>query len=128
MNNETSPMRAGHEIPTTEPDASLPQTSVAAPALDILAVALEWFRAGYAPVPTKPDGSKAPAVNWARYNRDPITEADIRRDFQVDSDGIGLITGDASRGLEMLEVEARGIEYLDQLDQIVADHGAAELW
>jgi putative DNA primase/helicase len=72
--------------------------------------AIAWYEAGYMPLPLKIDGSKAPAVKtWTDYQqqRPPLDE--VLKLFRIDSDGIGLLCGAVSGGLEMLEFEGRAV-------------------
>lgn len=90
-----------------------------------------WWQNGYTPLPVKPDGSKAPAVqSWTAYQKTRPTLPETLELFKIDSDGIGLICGAVSGGLEMLELEGRAVEegYYRQLVQAFTDHGQDELW
>ena len=92
-------------------------------------IALVWHAAGYAPLPIKPDGSKSPAVKWTNYTTQQPTEAEVRRWFtSTDTDGLGLVCGAASGGLEMLEVEGRAIALATELRELMSDNGFGELW
>ena len=95
----------------------------------LLDVALAWQAFGYAPVPTCTDGTKAPAVKWARYNENHITCTDVRTDFaRVNADGFGIICGDASKNLEMFEVEGRAAHLTPEIAQLMNDNGFGDLW
>lgn len=96
----------------------------------LLREALALREQGYAPLPIRPDGSKAPAVAWAAYRDtapDPATVA-TWFDGRLDTDGLGIITGPASGQLEMLEAEGRAINLVPQLAQLLADHGLHDVW
>src|SRR5215216_2380940 len=87
--------------------------------------AVAWYQAGYMPLPVKADGSKAPAVaTWTQYQKQRPSLAEIIELFKIDSDGLGLLCGEISGGLEMLELEGRAVDegYLDRLGQAFADH------
>ncbi len=98
--------------------------------LDLLPVALALHDAGLAPLPIRPDGSKAPAVAWAAYRDTPPGRDTVAAwfDGRLDTDGVGIITGPASGQLEMLEAEGRAVDLLPQLAALLADHGLADLW
>ena len=96
---------------------------------NLLDIALSWHAAGHAPLPIKPDGSKSPAVKWTNYTNQQPTEAEVRRWFtSADTDGLGLVCGSASGGLEMLEVEGRAIALATELRELMSDNGLGELW
>jgi len=97
----------------------------------LLDTALAFRDAGYAVVPARADGSKAPAGIWEKY------QSELPAHKQVDAwlangtyDGFGLVCGAVSGGLEMLELEGRAITagihvaYRDAL----TDHGLGDLW
>lgn len=97
----------------------------------ILAAALAWHDTGACVIPARADGSKAPFGQWADYqqtrpSRDTLTGwlTDTRYD------GIGLICGAVSGELEMFEFEGRALteNIHQQLGQLLADHGHADLW
>jgi P4 family phage/plasmid primase-like protien len=98
----------------------------------LLHTATTYLTAGLAPLPIRPDGSKAPAVKWTDYRDQPPSTVDLERWFGggVDTDGIGTVTGAASGHLEMIELEGRAITegLLDQLTTHLTDNGAAHLW
>jgi hypothetical protein len=98
---------------------------------EILATALAFCDAGYAVVPARADGSKAPAGSWERYQSElPPREQVTTWLANGTYDGFGLVCGAVSGGLEMLELEGRAIAegvhvaYRDAL----AAHGLSELW
>jgi Bifunctional DNA primase/polymerase, N-terminal/Protein of unknown function (DUF3987) len=98
---------------------------------EILATALAFCDAGYAVVPARADGSKAPAGSWERYQAElPPREQVAAWLGNGTYDGFGLVCGAVSGGLEMLELEGRAIAvgvhaaYRDAL----AAHGLSELW
>lgn len=96
--------------------------------MTILATALDWHAHGYTPLPTKADGSKAPAVTWKQHQGEQADEQHVRRWFASDPDGLGLVTGAA--GLEMFELEGRAVTegLLDDLARLMADNGYGDLW
>ena len=95
----------------------------------ILDTALAWHHAGASIVPTRTDGSKAPATLWARYQHERATEDQIHQWFASgDHDGFGIITGHVSGGIEMLEVEGRAQHLAAELATAMPDHGLTDLW
>ena len=96
---------------------------------EILARALEAHDAGLAVVPIKPDGQKRPAVAWAAYQDAPPTREQVVQWFTThDTDGLGVVTGAGSGGLEMVEVEGRALDLVTELATLMADNGLADLW
>lgn len=97
----------------------------------LLHEALKWREAGCTPVPTATDGSKSPAVPWRQFIDRQATEAEVRGMFSgaVDSDGLGIITGVGTDGVEMFEFEGRAIALLMELtDRICGCEGGPDLW
>ncbi len=113
-----APLRAGRSAVVSSPNP-------------LLATAVEFYTAGLMPLPTRTDGSKAPAVAWQKYQ-------EARPDIGViidwfssgKTDGIGTLTGAVSGNLEMLEWEGRAFDagMLEVFRQDLVEHGADELW
>lgn len=96
---------------------------------DLLPSAQAFAAAGCCVIPTKPDGTKAPAVNWKTYQTHHPDPTTIDTWFtRGDYDGFGVVCGTVSGGLEMLELEGRAADLGDQLRQLLVDHQAADLW
>lgn len=97
---------------------------------DTLAAALALHAAGCSVVAVRADGSKRPQGDWKQAQTTPATEQQIRSWFAQQHPGVGVVCGAVSGGLEMLELEGRAVDegVLDQLGQILADSGLAELW
>ncbi len=91
---------------------------------------LEWYNNGYTPVPTRTDGSKAPAVNWKQWQQKHPTPQQLNQIFNIEHDGYGVITGTISGNLEMLEAEGTAVKngILPQLAESMADHRLEQLW
>lgn len=97
----------------------------------LLEQALAFEAAGCSVIPTRTDGSKAPAAFWKPYQTRRATPDELARWLQGGAyDGIGVICGQISGGLEMLELEGRALadNILGQLAGALADHGLDELW
>lgn len=84
--------------------------------------------AGLAVVPPREDGSKAPAVNWRQYQTVPPTREQVEA-WYADGrrSGLGVLCGQASGNLEMLEFERRAVDeglwdlFVDQVDPTLLD-------
>jgi putative DNA primase/helicase len=81
-------------------------------------------------VPVRTDGTKAPGLpTWKAYQeRHPTAEETVAW-FTGDTDGVGVLTGTVSGGLEMLELEGRAIAagLWDEFVQAADDNGMGEL-
>lgn len=92
-----------------------------------------WHAAGFAAVPARSDGSKAPIVKWAGGDAMMTTDDQLTSWFNSTPDGpdtYGLLTGNVSGGLEMFEFEGRAIAegWLDRFTTILADHNSVPLF
>lgn len=99
--------------------------------MTLLRDALHWHQLGATPIPVRPDGTKAPAVtSWRDWQDRQPELGEVITAFQVDHDGLGLVCGQASGGLELLELEGRAVTagLVGQLAQTFTDHGLEELW
>ncbi|MGI5178654.1 AAA family ATPase [Dactylosporangium sp. CA-152071] len=101
----------------------MPETAVAD-------AATAWRAAGVSVVPTRLDGSKAPMGTWKKYITDLPTEQDVAAWFGQGHPGLGLVCGQVSGGLEMLELEGRAVAggQLDRLIEMVTAAGLDEVW
>lgn len=98
--------------------------------MSLLEHALTMQAAGLAVIPVRPDGSKAPAVNWRDYQNQPPDPAQLTSWFGQGSayDGLGVVCGNVSGNLEMLELEGRAAHLVIQLAQKMAAAGHSTLW
>ncbi len=110
-------------------DAYLAEHPAAVP---MLRDALRWHRAGWAPLPVKLDGTKAPLVpEWRQYhgagNGPP--EEQVREWFRDGHPGLAVMLGAVSGNRVMLEFEARGVGegYRDRWLELLRERGHAEL-
>lgn len=97
----------------------------------ILQAAVALRDAGCTVVPTRKDGGKAPAGKWKDYQTTPPTGDQIADWFaRQGHTGIGIITGKASRSVEMLELEGRAVEagLLTAIEDLAINSGLAELY
>jgi hypothetical protein len=74
-----------------------------------LEAALAADAAGLCVVPPREDGSKAPVGEWKVYQERRSTDDEILTWYANGRSGLGLICGRISGGLEMLEIEGRGV-------------------
>jgi P4 family phage/plasmid primase-like protien len=94
--------------------------------VNLLPEVVAWHAAGATPIPTRTDGSKAPAVTWRQWEHQQPPLADLVAAFtRTDTDGLGLICGAASGNLEMLELEGRAVNegWLQHVEAAFDDHG-----
>jgi len=94
---------------------------------DIVSEALAWHDAGFCVLPTASDGTKRPGVgSWTSYQRQQFPREALAGGRY---DGIGLVCGAVSGGLEMLELEGRAIDEgaLATITAAAVDRGLAGL-
>jgi hypothetical protein len=72
---------------------------------DVAQAAHEAHAAGLCVVPPAQDGSKRPAVAWAAFQRRRPTPDELATWYAADRAGVGLVCGQVSGGLELLEFE-----------------------
>lgn len=97
----------------------------------LLAAAQDFAAHGFSVVPARPDGTKAPAAFWKPYQSQRASPQQLTDWLNGgDHDGIGVITGAVSGGLEMLEFEGRAVRegYVQRLADAFEDHGLGDLW
>lgn len=91
--------------------------------------ALAWHDAGACVLPAAADGTKTPALPWARYQRERPTREQVAT-WASTAPGIGMVCGEASGGIEMLELEgpavAEGLHL--ELRRLLEAAGYGELW
>lgn len=93
--------------------------------------AAAWIEAGYAVIAIRPDGTKAPRIEWGGIatgtQPPPTIEALTRQIMSGQCDGIALVTGVASGNAEVLEIEGRAAERLDDIVAIAEATGVSDL-
>ena len=93
--------------------------------------ALAWEQAGVCVLPAAADGSKRPALPWQQYQQRRASRDELANWFRgSEIEGIGLICGAVSGGLEMFELEAAAVAdgmHLALRDLFVAS-GFPDLW
>ncbi len=98
--------------------------------LDVFTAALRFAAAGCSVVPVMADGSKRPGIGtWKEYQHKMPTAAELQ-DWFKSARGVGLITGQISGNLEMLELEGRAVAdgMHTQLKEMAGEAGLSELW
>lgn len=98
--------------------------------MSLINAALAAHAAGIVALPVKTDGSKAPALPWKQYQTAMPSLEQLAAWFAPGStDGIGILTGPGSGGLEMLELEGRAVAAgaWGRLCDLADDNGAAGL-
>ena len=99
--------------------------------MSLINAALAAHAAGIVALPVKTDGTKAPALSsWKQYQACMPSLDQLAAWFAPGStDGIGILTGSGSGGLEMLELEGRAVASgaWQRLCDLAEDNGAAEL-
>jgi hypothetical protein len=97
---------------------------------DILLRALELANEGISVVPVATDGSKRPGVStWKQYQQKRPTTSELMAWFS-DAQGVGVICGQVSGNLEMLELEGRAVAdklHLD-LKEMANKSGLGDVW
>lgn len=97
----------------------------------LLDAALRWHAAGVVALPVRTDGTKAPGLStWKKYQGQQPSVDELLAWFGAGgTDGIGILTGEISGQLEMVELEGRAIQAgaLEQLRTYARDNDAAEL-
>ncbi|MBT2449447.1 bifunctional DNA primase/polymerase [Streptomyces sp. ISL-43] len=97
---------------------------------DMLAAALALHAAGCSVVAVRTDGSKRPQGDWKQAQAERASEDAVRAWFAGGHPGLGVVCGQVSGGLEMLELEGRAVDegVLTKLVEILANSGMTELW
>lgn len=98
--------------------------------MSMISHAETWWNLGYAPLPIRPNGTKAPACKWRDFLEQRPTRDELDGLFSCDHDGYGIITGSVSGNLELLELEGRAAKegLFTELTKAFADNGLAEIW
>ena len=97
---------------------------------ELLPIALRFLAQGISVVPTANDGSKRPAFAWQGYQENLPTADELLAWFKDGVEGIGVITGQVSGNLEMLELEGRAVSQKMHLEigEIANNSGLGDLW
>lgn len=92
--------------------------------------ALAFRDAGISVVPAAMDGSKAPIGTWKKYQIARADDEQLEAWFNGSATGIGIVTGQVSGNLEMVELEGRAVAEgcLDEIREIAINSGLGDLW
>jgi len=86
----------------------------------LLKAARNWYDAGYCVVPSHEDGGKRPAGYWARFQKErPTWQQTEEWITSGEYTGIGVICGEASGNVEMLEIEGPEQDLADRISRII---------
>jgi putative DNA primase/helicase len=89
--------------------------------------ALALHDAGLCVLPAAADGTKMPALAWKQYQSARPAREQVRT-WASRAMGIGVLCGQVSGNLEMLEAEGRAVHLLPEVTRLMADHDLAEVW
>lgn len=93
--------------------------------------AAAWIAAGYAVIPIRPDGSKAPQIEWgeiaAGTQPPPTIDALTRVIMGGQCDGIAVVAGVASGNAEIIEIEGRAMARYEEIVAHAAATGVSHL-
>ena len=94
----------------------------------ILDAALALYDAGFCVLPAAADGTKMPAMgSWKQYQQQrPSREKTITLVEGVQ--GIGVLCGQVSGNVEMLEVEGYALDLMPKVAALMDDHGLGQVW
>ncbi|QOR47517.1 bifunctional DNA primase/polymerase [Trueperella pecoris] len=73
-------------------------------------------------------GDKRPALSWKRLQTDRLTTSEVDQWFEDGRYGIGVIMGEISNDLMMIELEGRATHLLGELTQTATQSGLSGLW
>lgn len=86
----------------------------------LLKAARNWYDAGYCVVPSHEDGGKRPAGYWARFQKErPTWQQTEEWIASGQYTGIGVICGEASGNIEMLEIEGPEEDLAGRIEAII---------
>lgn len=86
--------------------------------MNLLEAAMAWHNGLFSVIPIRSDGTKKPLIEWRRYMTEHCTNHDLQQWYNPSSAaGIGIVCGEISRNLEMLELEGRAAtsEHFDKI-------------
>ena len=97
----------------------------------VLEAALAFQEVGCSVIPVATDGSKKPALSrWKPFQQQAATRDQVTSWFTGGHPGLGLVTGNVSGNLLMVELEGRAVAegMLAELAEIALASGLGELW
>src|SRR5574343_1701005 len=90
--------------------------------------ALALHDVGMCVLPAATDGTKMPGVrSWKQYQSARPGREQVRT-WASRAMGIGVLCGQVSGNLAMLEAEGRAVHLLPEVTRLMADHDLAEVW
>jgi P4 family phage/plasmid primase-like protien len=102
---------------------------------DVRAVAMAWYGAGFCVIPPRQNGTKAPLAEggtWKEYQTTRPDPGAMRDWYEYATQyGVGLLCGQISGNLELLELEGRVANdpaFMQRVDQALTSAGQAEFW
>lgn len=88
---------------------------------DLLTAAREWYDAGFAVIPSHPDGSKRPFGRWRDYQHERPHWSQVESWLSTGTfSGIGVICGRASGDAELVEIEGPATAAVERLGRVMA--------
>lgn len=98
----------------------------------IVRSAVQWHAAGIAIMPASPDGQKRPLGKWKEVGdgtkKPPSLNSTIEAIRRSKSDGLSIICGKCSGGLEMLEFDTSDAELMGDFVMNLNEAGLGEIW
>ncbi|TYB50251.1 DNA primase [Nonomuraea sp. PA05] len=99
---------------------------------DLLQAALQLHDAGLCVLPAAADGSKRPAIPWKVFQVARPVRQQVEDWFNASPppQGLGVVCGEVSGNLEMLEFEGRAVaeQVAEHATQLAHKSGLADLW
>lgn len=92
---------------------------------------IKFYAKGFNVLPVKSDKTKAPDVSdWKQYENEPQVRADIERFIAQKPRGLGVVCGQGSENLEMLEFEGRAVAegVYTKFTAAISNYGLDKLW
>lgn len=95
--------------------------------MNLTATALAWHDNGACVLPAREN--KRPAGNWKDYQSNRPSRKELEH-MLTNAEGIGIVCGTVSGGIELLELEGRAVTagHGPRLAALLADHGLEDLW
>lgn len=88
------------------------------PLVKTLSSARRYLASGLSVIPIKPDGTKAPAIRWAEYQKRRMTEEEAANHFR-NGVGLAIIGGAVSGGLEIIDFDHGAEDIFPQWKELV---------
>lgn len=96
-------------------------TTEPAPSPTLLDAAREWYRCGFAVIPSHEDGSKRPFGKWKSYQHQRPTWDEVEGWLSSGRyTGIGVLCGEASGNVELIEIEGPMQDAVERLGRVIS--------